>query len=97
MTMVSLCFFCLFGCVGVPPNVDYSIANVAIETAREAHAPKYSPGLFRQAEEFYRQALVDYEERRYDSAKANFLRARQYAEKSENYSVLKKTESGESE
>lgn len=97
MMVVGLFFIGIPGCVGAPPNKDYSIATVAIETARDVNAPKHSPGLFRQAEEYYRQALADYEERRYESAKVNFLRARQFAEKAENYSVLKKAETGDSE
>lgn len=95
--VVSLCVFGALGCVGAPPNDDYAIANVALGSAREINAPKYAPGLFRQAEEYYRQALADYEERRYASARANFLRARKFAEKAENYSAIKRSEAGDSE
>jgi len=62
-----------------------------------AQAPKYAPGFFSQAEEYYRQALADYEDRRYQNAQDNFSRAKQFAEKAENYTVLKKANSGEAE
>ncbi len=84
-----------FGCVGMPPIEDYTLAYTSIEAARQSQAPRFSPGFFSQAEEYYRQALADYEDRRYNNAQSNFQRARTFAEKAENYTVLKKAESGE--
>ncbi len=89
--------FVFSGCVGPAPKSDMSLATVALESAREAQAAKYAPGLFRQAEEHYQMGLTEYEEKRYAQARESFLRAKQYAEKAENYTVLKKAERGESE
>jgi hypothetical protein len=95
LTALSLTIFCLLGCVGPAPIEDYTLANVAIEAARASQAPRFAPGYFGQAEEFYQQAKADYEDRRYQSARENFARARQFAEKAENYTFLKKAQSGE--
>lgn len=90
-------FVSLVSCVGPAPRSEMSLANVALESARESNAAKHAPGLFRQAEDLYRQALSEYEEKNYQAASENFLRAKQFAEKAENYTVLKKAESGVSE
>jgi hypothetical protein len=87
----------LSGCVGPAPYDDYSLAYTSIEAARQAQAPRFSPGFFSQAEEHYRRALVDFNDRRYVEAKNNFVMARKLAEKSENYTVLKKAETGDVE
>jgi hypothetical protein len=87
----------LVGCVGPAPIEDYTLASTALNAARSSKASRFAPGFLGQAEEFYRQAQLDYEDRRYDEARENFVRARQFAEKAENYTVLKKAETGESE
>ncbi len=95
--VVGLFILGLVGCVGPAPKQDYSLAQVAIDSAREAGGARYAPGLYRQAEEYFRRAQNDYEERHYSQARENFFQARQLAERAENYSVLKKAENGESE
>lgn len=87
----------LAGCVGPAPIEDYTLASTALNAARASKAARFAPGFLSQAEDYYRQAQLDYEERRYDQARENFTRARQFAEKSENYTVLKKAETGDSE
>lgn len=90
--VVNLCFFC--GCVGPAPLEDYNLAFVSLESAKSVQAPRFAPGYFNQAEESYRQALIAYEARHYKEARAKFLQAKQFAEKAENYTVLKKAEMG---
>lgn len=85
----------LCNCVGPAPIDDYNYAYTALESSRAVKAAKFAPGYFNQAEDFYRKALADYEDRRYEQAKANFKRAREFAEKAENYTVLKKAQTGE--
>jgi hypothetical protein len=92
---VSLCFFWLVGCVGPAPREDYSLAKTALDAARTAQAEKFAPGLMGEAEDLYRQALADYEERHYQDAQTKFVKARQLAEKAENFTAIKKSETGE--
>jgi hypothetical protein len=86
--------FLITGCVGAPPNEDYNLAHAAIEAAKIADAPRYAPGLFEQAEQFYKLARTQYSEREYSAAQKNFIRTRQYAEKAENISILQRVKSG---
>lgn len=97
LVIIGLFNLNLIGCVGPAPLDDYTLAYASLEAARTARAGKFAPGYLNQAEEYYRQAVVDYDERQYKEAKENFLRARQFAEKAENYTVLKKAETGETE
>lgn len=81
-------------CVGPQPNDDYVYAWAALRSARGVQAPKHAAGYWSKAQEYYDQALVDYADRDYASAQANFKRAKEFAEKSENYTTLKKAEMG---
>lgn len=85
----------LSACVGPAPVEDYALAWAAIQAAKKAEAQKVAPGYYAKAEELYRQALAEYEQRKYNDAQETFRRARQFAERAENYSVIKKVESGE--
>src|SRR4051812_37264516 len=93
--ILVLILFGLAGCAGTPPIDDYNLAYTSIESAKATQASRFAPGLYNQAEDYYRQALIDYEDGSYSSAKNNFVLCRQFAEKAENFSVLKKAESGE--
>ncbi|MCB0349593.1 MAG: DUF4398 domain-containing protein [Bdellovibrionales bacterium] len=95
--IIGLFNLTLGACVGPAPLEDYTLAYTSLEAARAARASKFAPGYLNQAEDYYRQALVDFEDRRYKEARDNFTRARKFAEKAENYTVLKKAETGESE
>jgi hypothetical protein len=93
---VLLILFCggIVSCVGPQPNDDYLFAWTAMEAAKKSQAPKYAAGLWGKAEEYYEQALIDYREREYTNATENFRRARTFAEKAENYTALKKAQTG---
>lgn len=92
--------FCFLGilvaCQTVPqPLEDYSLARAALDAARSAQAPRYSPGFWHQAEEAYRKARVHYAERDWKSAKEEFIRSRKAAEKAENSARLIAQKTGE--
>ncbi|OFZ17840.1 MAG: hypothetical protein A2Z20_05670 [Bdellovibrionales bacterium RBG_16_40_8] len=84
-------------CVGPAPKEDSVLAYASIEAAKAAQAQRFAPGFYAQAEEHYRQAFVDYEERRYREAREHFIQSRQFAEKAENYTILKRAETGDGE
>ncbi len=86
----------LSGCVGRPPREDYTLANAAITAARAAQAPRFAPGLFSSADEAYRKGQRDYDAGHFSAAESNFEKAIRFAEQAENYTVLKKAETGES-
>jgi len=85
----------LVACVGKPPNEDYTLAHTAMEAAKAAQAQQVAPGYFSRADELYHRAVSEYEDRHYTRAKDDFISAREYAEKAENYSMLKRAETGE--
>lgn len=85
----------LAGCVGAPPNEDYAMASVAMESAKNAGASKYATGYWNKCLTTYKQAQDGYEEKHYNEAKAFFIKARTYAEKAENSARLKRLRSGE--
>lgn len=95
--ILTLVLLGLNACVGAPPQDDYLLAHTALNFAKAANAAKYAPGLLAYAERDYQQALKDYQDRNYEMAKNNFTRARQFAEKAEGYSVVKRAQLGESE
>jgi len=76
---------------------DYFLARTALEYAKEKGAPRRAPGLWAKADDSYRSAMIHFENKEYDAAKIKFLEAKKMAEKAENYTVLKKAESGEVE
>lgn len=94
---ISLFLLSTVGCVGLAPLDDYNLAYSAIESARVAQAPRFAPGYFSQAEEYYRQALMEYENRNYGKAQEKFQQARKSAERAENYTALKRANSGDGE
>lgn len=93
----SLFFFLIFlsACVGNPPVMEYNYANTALESAKRSGAAQYSPGYWHKAETEYRRAQALYKLKEYKSAFASFGRTVKYAEKAENYTRLKKFQSGE--
>ncbi len=86
----------LAGCAGRPPREDYTLANAALAAARAAQAPRFAPGLFTSAEEAYRKGQRAYDEGHFAAAETAFEKAIHFAEQAENYTVLKKAETGES-
>lgn len=89
-----ICSLFLVSCVGPQPNDEYVIAWAALKAAQKSNAPKFAAGYWSQAKEYYDQAIMDYNERDYAGAKTNFKRAIDFAEKSENHTLLKKAETG---
>lgn len=84
------------GCqTGPMPLDEYSFARAAIEAAREVQAPRHSPGFWHQAEEAYRKARLLYKDKRWDAARAEFIKARVSAEKAENAARLVRQRTGD--
>lgn len=83
------------GCPGLPPNEDYALASVAIDSAKAAGAPKVSVGYWNRAISEFKKGEEAYNDRSYGEAHASFVRARVEAEKAENAARLKRLRSGE--
>ncbi|MBX2996414.1 MAG: DUF4398 domain-containing protein [Bdellovibrionaceae bacterium] len=95
-TLAAAFILVLAGCVTAPaPIDDYTLARAALEAARSVEAARHSPGFYHQAEESYRKAKLLFEEREYERAKEQFVRARIAAEKAENSARLIRMKSGE--
>ena len=83
-------------CVTAPPPIEeYTLAEAAIKAAKAVQAVRYSAGNWHQAEEFYRQARILYQEREYEQAKDLFIKARLSAEKAENSARLLRQQNGD--
>lgn len=78
-----------------PSNDEYTLAKVALDSAKAVQAARYSPGYWHQAEEYYRRARILYKEREYEEARMFFLNAKQAAEKAENSSRLIRQKNGD--
>lgn len=84
------------GCQTIPaPLEEYSLARAAIDAARSAQAARLSSGYWHQAEEAYRKGRNYYQERDYERAKEQFIRARLAAEKAENSARLIRQKNGD--
>lgn len=89
-------FIVLAGCQTTPrPIKEYSIARVALDSARSADAPRHSPGFWHQAEEAYRRGQLAYRNRNWSEALDEFTKAKLAAEKAENSARLIRQKSGE--
>lgn len=86
--------FLLGACVGPAPIKEYNIANTALQSARGAKAPSYAPGYWSRAQKSYFLAEKLYSEGKFEEAKAAFLKAKLFAERAENYTVLKVMKDG---
>lgn len=83
-------------CQTVPEPVDdYALARAALEAAREVQSSRYSPGLWHQAENFYKQGQYHFREKDWSAAKTFFIKSRISAEKAENSSRLIRQKTGE--
>jgi hypothetical protein len=91
-----LIFSAILGCQTVPaPVEDYSLARAAIDAARVVQAARHSPGYWHQAEEAYRKGRIYFDDRDYQKAKEQFVRARFAAEKAENSARLIRQKTGD--
>ncbi len=89
-------FLSLLGCQTVPaPLEDYSLARAALEAARVVQAARHSPGYWHQAEESYRKGRIYFDDRDYQKAKEQFVKARIAAERSENSARLIRQKTGD--
>lgn len=86
----------LNGCITIPaPVEEFTLARAAIDAARAVESSRFSPGNWHQAEESYRRAQSLFEEREFEEAKQEFVRARVAAEKAENSARLVRQKNGE--
>jgi len=86
----------LWGCVTVPPpNEEYTLAKVAMDSAKAVQSARYSPGYWHQAEEYFRRAKILYAEREFEEARNFFINARLAAEKAENSARLLRQKNGD--
>lgn len=96
VSFIIIVSICLLGCITVPPpNDEYTLAKVAIDSAKAVQSARYSPGYWHQAEEFFRRAKILYAEREYEEAKNFFINAQIAAEKAENSSRLIRQKNGD--
>ncbi len=92
----ALTVACLFSCQSVPIPIDeYALARAAIDSAKNAQAARFSPGLWHKAENSYRKAQALYRNQDWADAKEEFLKAREAAEKAENSARLIRQKTGE--
>ncbi len=87
--------FLLSGCVGPAPRGAYVLANTAILAAKSAEAAQYAPTLYIKAQQYYVKGQRNFSDREYSDARKDFTLARQYAEKAEDYTMLKKSDDGD--
>lgn len=83
------------GCASAPPFTEYTVARAAVGAAREFDSAKYATGLWNKAEDFYRRGQKAFRNSDYEEARNFFRLATEYAEKAENLTRLKKSQSGE--
>ncbi len=98
MKSVWILAFCFLftSCQTVPEPVDdYALARAALEAAKDVQSARYTPGLWHQAENYYKQGQYYYREKDWARAKSFFLKARTSAEKAENSSRLIRQRTGE--
>lgn len=82
-------------CVGPAPVDDYNLAAAALQSAKQAGASRFASGFLTKANDYYKQALVEYDNRDYKKAQVLFRQARLFAERAENVSVIKRAQTGE--
>jgi len=84
------------GCVAPPPDEEMAIAEAAFSAAKEAKGDQLASEWYQKAEDELSRARRARNAKEFDLAKKLALRARNFAEKAEEISVLK-TEKGGSE
>ena len=77
------------------PIQEYSLARSAFESAEQNDAERLAPVAFQQAQQYYKLAEQFYEDRQFEEARMNFIKARKFAEKAESLSRIKKSKTGE--
>lgn len=82
------------GCVSPPPDEDLALAEAAVFAAKEAKADQLAPEWYQKAEEGLNRARRAKEMKEFDLAKKLLLRARGFAEKAEEISILNAEKGG---
>lgn len=85
------------GCIMPPPPYEeYTIAQSAVQAAQEADSPRMAANLWNKADEAYHKGVKAYKDAEFDDAKKYFIVAKDWAERAENATRLKKFQTGES-
>ncbi len=85
----------LAGCAAPAPVEEYNIARTAIQAAQAEGAPRMAAAFWIKAEDHYRKGQKYYSESDFGRAREQFDLARQYAERAENATRLRKLQSGD--
>lgn len=85
----SLIFLGACGLATTRPKIEMNLAQAAYMAAKEAAADIHSPGLFRQAEDYYLKAKSAYRRKYFNKAKEYALLSKKYSEQAE-YSAVRK-------
>ena len=88
-------FLNLIACAGPKPVEDMVLAKAALDAAKEVGATSSASGYWYRAEENFRKGKKALRDHYNYDAKEYFVKAREYAEKAENSTRLKKFKSGE--
>lgn len=93
--LILICFCTLLGaCVGPAPIKEYNLAHTALQAAKNAKAPSSAPGYWSRAQKSYLLAEKLYNDGKYEEAKQAFKKAKLFAERAENYTVIKALKDG---
>ena len=85
----------LSGCVTYIPVEEYTIARAAVDSAKDAEAPRYVPALWFNAEQAYHEGEKAFRDRSYGEAQSKFENAKTFAEQAENAARLNRHQSGD--
>ena len=89
IAFLLLCSFLLVSCAGRPPLLEYSIAKVALKSARKVDSEKNAGPYWIKAMDYYSRGEKSFQERDYLSSKNYFNESIKWAEKAENLSRFK--------
>ena len=95
LTLFTVLSAVLVSCAAPPPIEEYTLARTAKQAARAAESGRHASGFWYKAEEHYRKGEKAYKNGDFAQAKIDLDLAKQYAEKAENVTRLKKFQSGE--
>ncbi len=93
--LILLAIFLITACVGPAPIDEYNLAYTAMNSAKQAGATRFATGYYTKANDYYKQAQKYYKDREYEKATLAFKQAKLFAERAENYSALKRAQTGE--
>jgi len=97
-TFASLCTvlvtLLLVGCQTNRPINEYNLARTALNSAEKAKAQQNAPAYWSRAERAYLQGQKEFKEENFKAARQSFLKAKLFAERAENSSVIKTMKEG---